>query len=86
MLYNINGKFNRITTKGLTMNDHDTSIWFMISYNTKVIYSSLISSNSTWEYVLFVIKLKSNENNINITIIEVWNYVQFIKRVKPLMQ
>ena len=70
MLYNTNGKFNHITTKGLTMNDHDTSIWFMISYNTKVIYFSLISSNSTWEYVLFVIKLKSNENNINITIIE----------------
>ena len=69
MLYNINGKFNHITTKGLTMNDHDTSIWFMISYNTKVIHSSLISSNSTWEYVFFVIKLKSNENNINITII-----------------
>ena len=53
MLYNINGKFNHITTKGLTMNDHDTSIWFMISYNTKEVNSPLISSNSTWEYVFF---------------------------------
>ena len=70
MLYNTNGKFNHITTKGPTINDHDISIWFMLSYNAKVIYLSLISSNSTWEYVLFVIKLKSNENNINITIIE----------------
>ena len=54
MLYNTNGKFNHITTKGLTMNDHDTSTWFMVSYNTKVIYSPLILSTSTWEYVFFL--------------------------------
>ena len=65
MLYNTNGKFNHITTKGLTMNDHDTSIWFMISYNTKVINFSLISSNSTWEYVF----LSSNWNQMRITLI-----------------
>ena len=51
MLYNTNGKFNHITTKGLTMNYHDTSTSFMISYNTKVIHSPLISSKSTREYV-----------------------------------
>ena len=64
MLYNTNGKFNHITTKGLTMNDHDTSIWFMISYNTKVIHYSLISSNSTWKYVFL-----SNWNQMKITLI-----------------
>ena len=65
MLYNANGKFNHTTTKGLTMNDHDTLIWFMISYNTKVINFSLISSNSTWEYVF----LSSNWNQMRITLI-----------------
>ena len=65
MLYNTNGKFNHITTKGLTMNDHDTSTWFMVSYNTKVINFSLISSNSTWEYVF----LSSNWNQMRITLI-----------------
>ena len=65
MLYNTSRKFNHITTKVLTMNDHDTSTWFMISYHTKAINSPLISSNSTWEYVF----LSSNWNQMKITLI-----------------